>query len=410
MVKAAWHLWYAASPVGLLSQFFMRNVLVLALAQALSSFGNVTLALVGGILGARMAPTPALATLAVTAAVVGLACMSVPAALTMRRYGRRRGFIGSAIGAAATAVLGAVAVQLHSFTLFCASAFLLGGNWAFAQQYRFAAAESVPQPRVSQAVSWVMVGTLAAAYLAPLTAVAVKDLVGREYVGSFLCLALVFLAAASVLSALRLEEPAAEAHDSSTPVSAFFARPSFSIAVLAGVVAFGVMNLVMTATPISMHVMDGHSVDATARVIQSHVIAMYLPSLVSGFLIARLGLTVMMCLGVAAFTASAGSALMGHGLQHYWWSLVLLGLGWNLLFVSGTTLLTESYRPAERFKAQAINEFVMFGVMASASLAAGALLHLAGWKAVNRMVLPVLAVMLAAALLLRTPWGRAANR
>ena len=387
----------------------MRNVLVLALAQALSSFGNVTLALVGGILGARMAPTPALATLAVTAAVVGLACTSVPAALVMRRFGRRRGFIGSAMGAAATALLGAVAIQLHSFTLFCATAFLLGGNWAFAQQYRFAAAESVPQPKVSQAVSWVMVGTLAAAYLAPLAAVAVKDLVGREYVGSFLSLALIFLAAAGVLSALRPDEPAAEDHDSSTPVRAFFARPSFSVAVLAGVVAFGVMNLVMTATPISMHVVDGHSVDATARVIQSHVIAMYLPSLVSGLLIARLGLTVMMCLGVAAFAASAASALLGHGLHHYWWSLVLLGLGWNLLFVSGTTLLTVSYRPAERFKAQAINEFVMFGVMASASLAAGALLHFAGWEAVNRMVLPVLAVMLAAALLLRTPWGRATH-
>ena len=385
----------------------MRNVFVLAIAQSLSSFGNVTLALVGGILGARMAPTPALATLAVTAAVVGLACCSVPAALTMRRFGRRAGFIGSALGAALAALLGALAIQLNSFALLCLTAFLLGGNWAFAQQYRFAAAESVAPPKVSQAVSWVMVGTLAAAYLAPLMAVAAKDLVGREYVGSFMALAVVMGGSALVLIGLRLEEPATEDHDSSTPVAEFFARPRFTIAVLAGVVAFGVMNLVMTATPISMHVVDGHSVEATARVIQSHVIAMYLPSLVSGLLIARLGLSLMMCCGVVAFGLSAGSALLGHAVHHYWWSLVLLGLGWNLLFVSGTTLLTQTYRPAERFKAQAVNEFVMFGIMASASLAAGALLHFAGWEAVNQMVLPVLAVMLAGALLLRTPWAAA---
>ena len=167
------------------------------------------------------------------------------------------------------------------------------------------------------------------------------------------------------------------------------------------------MNLVMTATPISMHVVDGHSVDATARIIQSHVMAMYLPSLVSGFLIARLGVSLMMVAGVIAFAISATSALMGHALHHYWWSLVLLGVGWNLLFVSGTTLLTRTYQPAERFRAQAINEFVMFGVMASASLAAGALLYFASWEAVNQMVLPVLAVMLVGALLLRTNWARA---
>ena len=385
----------------------MRNVLVLAVAQSLSAFGTVTLALLGGILGARLAPTPALATLPATAAVLGLALSSVPAALIMRRFGRQAGFVASAVVAAATASAAALAIQLASFALLCAAAFVLGANWAFAQQYRFAAAESVSADKVSQAVSWVMVGTLVAAYATPLVAVATKDLVGAEYVGSFLMLALVLLISGIVLCALRLREPSVDGTGASTTITDFFARPRFVIAVLAGVVAFGVMNLVMTATPISMHVLDGHSVDATARVIQSHVIAMYLPSLVSGPLIARFGISCMMSLGVAAFAVSAGSALMGHGLNHYWWSLVSLGLGWNLLFVSGTTLLTQAYAPAERFRAQAINDFVMFGVMASASLAAGALLHFAGWEAVNQMVLPVLAVMLGAALMLRTSWARA---
>jgi MFS family permease len=388
----------------------MRNVVVLAIAQALTSFGTVTLALLGGILGARMAPTPVLATLPATAGVLGLACTSVPAVLLMRRYGRRPGFIGSALAAAAAAVLAALGIQLQSFAMFCGAAFVLGGNWAFAQQYRFAAAESVAVNRVSQAVSWVMIGTLAAAYLAPVLAVTCKDLLGREYVGSFLLLAGVLVSSSLVLGALRLPRQVVRDSDTVTPVAAFFARPRFVIAVLSGVVAFGVMNLVMTATPISMHVMDGHSLEATAGVIQSHVIAMYLPSLVSGWLIARFGISAMMCWGVLAFGVSVISALTGHAVHHYWWSLVALGLGWNLLFVSGTTLLTQTYRPAERFRAQAINEFVMFGIMASASLAAGALLHFASWEAVNQMVLPVLAVMLTAALLLRTRWvGATAN-
>jgi MFS family permease len=385
----------------------MRNVLVLAIAQALSSFGNVTLALLGGILGAQMAPTPVLATLPATAAVVGLATGSVPAALIMRRLGRRPGFIGSAMLAAIAALLAALGIQIQSFALLCVAAFLLGCNWAFAQQYRFAAAESVAPQKISQAVSWVMIGTLAAAYLAPLVAVVAKDLVGREYVGSFVCLALVLISSGVVLFGLRLPEQPVQGTDSVTPLGAFFQRPRFAIAVLAGVVAFGVMNLVMTATPISMHVMDGHSLEATAKVIQSHVIAMYLPSLISGWLIARFGISLMMCAGVLAFGISAVSGLMGHELHHYWWSLVALGLGWNLLFVSGTTLLTQSYSPQERFRAQAINEFVMFGIMATASLAAGALLHFASWEAVNQMVLPVLAVMLTAALMLPTGRKRA---
>jgi len=384
----------------------MRNVLVLTIAQCLTAFGTVTLALLGGILGAQLAPSPALATLPATAAVLGLACTSVPAALTMRRFGRRRGFVGSAMVAAVAALMGALAIQIDSFPVLCTAAFVLGGNWAFAQQYRFAAAESVAANRVSHAVSWVMVGTLIAAYVAPLMAVAAKNLWGKTYVGSFLLLALILLLAALVLTGLRLQEPSPIRLGSSTRLAAFFSRPRFIIAVLAGAVAFGVMNLVMTATPISMHMIDGHSVDATARVIQSHVIAMYLPSLVSGFLIARLGISLMMCLGVVAFATSAVSALMGHDLNHYWSSLVLLGLGWNLLFVSGTTLLTQTYLPEERFKAQAINDFVMFGIMAAASLAAGALLHLAGWTAVNQLVLPILAVMLTGALLLRTGWAR----
>jgi MFS family permease len=163
---------------------------------------------------------------------------------------------------------------------------------------------------------------------------------------------------------------------------------------LASVVGYGVMNLVMTATPLSMHVHDGLSLHDTAWVIQSHVLAMYVPSLFSGILIARLGVVRILLLGVVALLATVVSGLQGHEVAHYWWALVLLGIGWNFLFVGGTALLVASYRPNERFKAQAVNEFSVFGVSAAASLLAGTLIHDWGWNAVLWSTAPFLLGML----------------
>ena len=159
---------------------------------------------------------------------------------------------------------------------------------------------------------------------------------------------------------------------------------------LASVVGYGVMNLVMTATPLSMHVHDGLSLSDTAWVIQSHVLAMYVPSFFSGALIARVGVVRILGCGVLALLAAIGIGLTGHAVTHYWWALVLVGIGWNFLFVGGTALLVESYRPAERFSAQAVNEFSVFGVSAAASLLAGTLIHGWGWNAVLWSTAPLL--------------------
>lgn len=374
----------------------MRNVTVLAIAQALSASGMVTMTLLGGILGSELAPSPGLATLPISMAILGLAGSTLPAALLMQRVGRRPAFIGSALLAAVAACVVAFAVVQQSFVLLCGAAFVLGSNLAFQQQHRFAAAEAAPDGRASQAVSWVMVGTLVAALLGPQIALALKELVpGHEYAGSFLGVAAFCLATALVLT--RYSPPAPRSHEHSPeparPWREVAAAPRFRIAVLASVIGYAVMSFIMTATPISMHVHDGHSDTQTAWVIQSHLLGMYAPSLFTGALVARIGTHSGMCAGLALLAACVAIDVSGRDLMHYWWGLVLLGVGWNLLFVAGTTLLTTAYRPAERFRAQGLNEFAVFGTQALASLLAGPAIHSLGWESMNLATLPLIGAM-----------------
>ena len=352
--------------------------------------------LLGGILGSQLAPSPGLATLPVSCVILGLALSTIPAALVMQRIGRRRAFIASALLASVAACAIAWSVVRQDFVLLCASALVLGSNLAFQLQHRFAAAECVPPGQVSTAISLVMVGTLIAAALGPQLALALKDIVpGHEYAGSFIGVAALCLATALVLTAYR--EPAGRmAHAASgttRPLAAIVRQRSFVTAVLAGVVSYAVMSFIMTATPISMHVHDHHSDTATAWVIQSHLIAMYAPSLFSGRLIARIGIPAGMTAGLLLMLACVLVAISGHDLMHYWWGLVTLGVGWNLLFVAGTALLTTTYQPAERFRAQAVNEFSVFGTQAAASLLAGPAIHALGWRDMNLAALLPLAAM-----------------
>jgi len=380
-----------------------RNVLVLTVAQALSASGMMTMTLLGGILGSIYAPLPQLATLPVSLTVVGLALTTVPAALLAQRVDRRKAFIGSALLAAIAALVICVAIVRADFILLCVAATLLGSNLAFQLQHRFAAAESVAPAHVSRAVSTVMVGTLVAAAIGPQVALRCKDLVaGHEYAGSFVAVSLLCVATALVLTRYRpsAAHPVASVGPA-RPLGEIARQPLFVLAVLAGVTSYAGMSFIMTATPISMHVHDHHGDGATAWVIQSHLLAMYAPSLVSGTLIRRVGIRAGMSAGLALMVACIGIDASGHGLMHYWWGLVLLGVGWNLLFVAGTALLTSTYRPAERFRAQAVNEFAVFGTQALASLLAGPALHALGWQALN--LAAVVPMALFAALLLFGP-------
>ncbi len=388
----------------------MRNVYVLAIAQAFSAAGMMTVFLLGAIVGSELAPMPELATLPVSLTVVGLAATAIPAALLMERIGRRTAFVASSMVAALAALTVAWAIVQASFALLCAATLVLGANLAFQQQQRFAAAESVPPARVSQAVSIVMIGTLAAAAVGPQIALALRDLVpGHEYAGSFVGVAALCVAAALVLTRCDpgLPAPRSAGSGEGRPMGAVVRQPMFLVAVAAAVVSYAVMSFIMTATPISMHVHDHHSDTETAWVIQSHLLAMYGPSLFSGRLIGRIGVRAGMTAGLALMFACVAIASAGHDLMHYWWGLVLLGVGWNLLFVAGTALLTTTYQPAERFRAQAVNEFSVFGTQALASLLAGPAIHLLGWRTLNLATLVPLALFAVA--LLAWPAQRSRN-
>jgi predicted MFS family arabinose efflux permease len=383
------------------------NVYLLAACQSLSVSCTLTLGLLGGIVGTAIAPGPSLATLPISCGIVGTAITTIPAAMLMQRLGRRRAFTIGAMIAATSGMLAAAAIAVANFWLFCVAGFGIGAHMAFAQHYRFAAAESVIPVRVSQAISIVLLGTLLAALLAPRAATQSADWIeASRYSASFLLVSL-FALGAAVLLQLAAPPPLASdtARDAARPLREILAQPGFIVAVVSAAVGYGVMSFIMTATPISMHVLDGHSLHDTAWVIQSHVVAMYLPSFFSGALIRRFGTHRMMLAGIAANLACIGLGLAGRGIHDYWGALVMLGVGWNLLFVAGTTLLTGCYSPGERFKAQAANDFAVFTSSAAGSFAAGIVLHRWGWSGIQLAAAPGLILILAALLLIRTGGG-----
>ncbi len=381
--------------------FINRNLLVLFACQTIFVSGSILLVTIGGIVGSELATDASLATLPVAIMVVGTALATVPAAFIMQHLGRRWGFTVGALIAAGGAWLATRALDMSSFGLFCLATGLVGSSLGFSQQFRFAAAESVSIDKVSNAVSFILLGSISGAFLGP-------ELVARSanldptapYTFSFSAMIGLYLLACVLL--LAFKQPRQADHAASTgdeahrPFSELLSQPLFITAVLAGVVGQGVMTYVMTATPISMTVEESFSLRATSEVIRAHVIAMYLPSLITPWLISRLGLIRMMTLGAVITAATLAIGLAGQHLMHYWFALVLLGIGWNFLFVGGTTQLVQTYRSTERFRAQAFNDFSVFGASALASLLAGSMLHAFGWHTLLISAAPALLLMLAA--------------
>ena len=373
----------------------MSNIITLLLAQVLTGSGLTAVVLFGGILSTELAPDASFATLPVSVAVVGMALSTIPASFLMRITGRRIGLmIGAGIGIAAS-LLCAYAIAHHSFVLFCSGAVLFGTATAFTMQYRFVAAEGVPPEQASRAISYVLLGGLGAALLGPQAAMAARSWwAPHEYAGSFLLVGVLYLLGALTLTRLRATGAMRPASVGGGPTTRELLRePMLRKAVLAGAVAFGVMSFIMTAAPVSMHGLHHHSVSATTWTIQSHILAMYLPSMFSGALIARFGHRTMMSAGCVLLAASAALSLIGHEVPHYWLGLVLLGAGWNCLYTSGTTLLATHYTGAERHRAQAINDFVVFTSQACVSLLAGLAVVNLGWQWTNMLVLPLLLLM-----------------
>jgi MFS family permease len=390
----------------------VRNLIVLVSCQLISSTGTFSLVTLGGLIGASLSSSKALVTLPMSLTVVAGASATVPAAMLMRRIGRRAGSTLGSVIAATGMALAFLALRNGSFVLFCLGAMMLGVNVAFTQQYRFAAAESVPTEYVPRAISFVLLGAIGGAFVGKEIATRGHDWIPEiPYAGTMAVLGGMFILQALLLQ--TLQEPGVPAgHDATAAdrsLREIVTRPVFLTAVMGGVVGYGVMTLIMTATPLSMHINHGYSIEETSSVIRAHVLAMYIPSLFSGFLIERLGVARMMFAGACGLLVTSIIGMQGHALLHYWWALVLLGIGWNFLYIGGTTMLTYTYTPAERFRAQAFNEFLVFGMSATSSLLAGTVMYYFGWLTLMWLPVPILIGFAAALVLVRKDPGAAAQ-
>ncbi len=375
-----------------------RNIFLLACCQALLFTNNVTLIALNGLAGFALAGTKTLATLPVTGYVVGAALSTFPASLWMRRVGRRAGFLTGTVFGLAGGAIATTAIALGSFWLLVAGTMVLGAYNAFGQYYRFAAADAAPAPWRAKAISLVMAGGLVGGIVGPEMSKLTRDLVQPTFLASYASLMGFCLVTMAILAGLRIPEPhASESHGPARPLREIVSQPVFVVAVVVGALGYGVMNLLMTSTPLAMG-FCGHPYAAAASVISAHVVAMFGPSFFTGSLIQRFGVLNVMLAGVALMFACVGMALSGQQVRHFWFALVLLGVGWNFMYVGGTTLLTEAYRPQEKAKAQGANEILVFCTTATSSFTSGVLVNAAGWQTLNYVALPFLAIAGSAAL------------
>jgi MFS family permease len=376
-----------------------KNVVLLALCQASGMSCSALIITITALIGFDLAPNKGLATLPLALQFLAMMSTAAPASFFMRRFGRRAGFsLGATMGIAAGA-LGMQAIFAQSFVLFCTCSILFGAFAAHVQFYRFAAADTASEAYRSRAISLVLAGGLLAAFLGPQLATWSRGLFAPYlYAGGYLCIVALALTSLVLLQFIEIPRPPArQGGDSGRPLSVIARQPDFAVAVLCAMVGYGAMSLIMTATPLAVVAHD-HSFEAAAFVIQWHVVGMYAPSFFTGHLIHRFGVVTILALGALLMLVCLVVNLSGTEEFHFWTALLLLGLGWNFLFVGGTTLLTDCYRPEERAKAQALNEFLVFGTVTCTALLSGALYNALGWQAVNLGVIAPLVVVLCAVL------------
>lgn len=374
-----------------------RAVGVLMAAQALGGASPPIIISLGGIVGLMLASDPTLSTLPVSLYNLGLALSTLPAALLMRRMGRRTAYLLGALLGGLSGLIAAMAILRSDFVLFCIGTSMAGFYGACVQSYRFAAADAVAPAFKSVAISRVMIGGLAAAIIGPQLVIWTRDaLPAAPFAGSFFAQAALACLALPIIAMFRAPapEPTTASSGPARPLSEIARTPQFVVAVIAGVVTYGLMSFVMTASPMAM-VACGHTIGEAALGIQWHVLAMFAPSFFTGHLIARFGKYGMTAIGLALIAGSALLALAGLDLLHFWGSLVLLGVGWNFGFIGATAMLTDCYHSSERAKVQGLNDFLVFGTVAIASFSSGQLLNTSGWETINLLMFPLVTMVLA---------------
>ncbi|MET4026846.1 MFS family permease [Marinobacter sp. MBR-99] len=370
------------------------NVWVLVAAQALAMCTAPFIVFIGSIQGRLLAPAPELATLPVGLVVVGTVVAIKPATWLMERIGRKQVMLVGAVSGVLAGLLGVYASWQSGFALMCLAAVLGGVGLAVVHQYRFAAMESVEPGMAGSAAARVLLGGLVAAWLGPEVAgMGSSQSEAYPFLYSWAGLAVV-QALAFVILALGYKAQAERVPETAVgggrPLREILASPLVWTAISGAAIGYAVMSFIMTATPLSMTEMAGHDLDAAKRVIQLHIMAMYLPSLISGWLTRVVGIPLMMALGLLAYLGCILLAASGISFHHYLWALLLLGVGWNFLFVGGTTLLPQGYEQSERFRVQGLNDMMVFTAQATAALSAGAVLASIGWAGLLLVAVPLL--------------------
>jgi MFS family permease len=373
-----------------------HNAVVLAVAMALGGSSPAIVVSLGGLVGQALASNKELATLPVSLLNLGLALGTIPAAMLMRKSGRRIGYIvGAGLGLFGGCIA-ALGIASYSFVLFCIGTLIIGSYGSFNQSYRFAATDAASEAFKPRAISWVMTGGLVAGVVGPQTVIWTRDLVqAAPFAGAFLGQAALAFLSMIAVSFLR---PAPVSIASTTagggrPLLEIVRQPRFIVAAVTGLVSYSLMTFMMTAAPLAM-IGCGHSVGAAALGIQWHILAMFGPSFFTGRLIARFGKGRVTGAGLVLIALSAVIGLSGITVAHFWTTLILLGLGWNFGFIGATALVTDCYRPEERAKVQAANDFLIFGSVALASFSSGKLLSAGGWESVNWLVFPPVVIAL----------------
>jgi MFS family permease len=373
-----------------------RNALVLAIGQALYGSATVIMFTTAGLIGVQIAPSKAWATLPISAFVIGTAVTTIPAAMLMKKIGRRPGFMLGAGAGTIGALIGLYAIYVRDFQLFILATVLQGVYQAFAQHSRFAAADMASPAFRPKAISWVMTGGVAAGLIGTSLVMLTTNLLAPvTFAGCYAAMIVICMLAIAAMSFVDIprQEDQAVAVGATRPLLEIVSQPRFLVAVIAATLSYGMMNLVMTAAPIAM-IDCGFTTANAAWVIQWHVMAMYVPSFFTGQIIVRFGAQKVCFTGLFLLACAATAGILGISFGHFAVTLVLLGLGWNFGFIGGTTLLTECYRPAEREKVQGLNDFAVFGTVAVGSLISGKLLAWFGWAAVNIAIFPPIAVAL----------------
>ncbi len=373
-----------------------KNLFVLLISQVFSFTAAPVTVFLSGIIGSQISPIKSLATLPMSISIIGIAIGSIIASKLMSLIGRKNGFIIASIGNSIFSILAAYSIFIQNFFLFCFANLLIGIGMAFTHQYRFAAAESVDKSIAPKAISILLFGGIISAFLGPSLANYTKDLISENlYVGSYLSLAfLTFIPSILFLFYESKSKTETSLEYVGRGYIELLSQPKFLQALIASAFGYAIMTFLMTATPISMHVMENFSLSKTSFVIQFHVASMFLPSLITGYLIKKFGHSNIIYVGLVLYSITIIASFFEQTFFNYMFALIFLGIGWNFLFISGTSLLTLTYREEEKFKAQGLNDFIVYSVHALGSLSAGIFLTLTNWKIMNIMCVPFMIIII----------------